>query len=105
PDGDSLVYKFVHPYAGGSLTGGGAAPDCKNTYSNPPLVGYKSGFSYTTPFGTNGFVSIDPYNGLLELMSRQVGNFVIAVDVEEYRGGALLSATRLDLQIHVIQCP
>lgn len=105
PDGDSLVYKFVHPYAGGSLVAGGAAPDCKHTYTEPLKVGYKNGYSFTAPFGANGHVSIDQYNGLLELMSRQPGNFVIAIDVEEYRGGAFLSATRLDLQIHVIQCP
>lgn len=104
-DGDSLVYKFARPYAGGSLTGGGAAPDCKNIYSNPPLVAYKSGYSYFNPFGDDGHVSIDSQSGLLELMSRQTGDFVIAVDVEEYRGGLLHSFTRIDMQVHVDLCP
>lgn len=103
PDGDSLVYKLATPWRGGSL--GDAVPQCESFYQGPQNIVYKNGYSATQPFGFNGYASIDRNTGTLTLLSRQTGNYALAVDVEEWRNGVLLSVVRLDLQLLVINCP
>ncbi|MCB9251127.1 MAG: gliding motility-associated C-terminal domain-containing protein [Flavobacteriales bacterium] len=106
PDGDSLVYYFVHPFKGGSPTGQGAEPDPPPSLKLPiSTVVYNPGFSANQPFGNTGFSSIDRFNGLTQYFTRITGNFVVAIEVAEYRNGVLLGVVRLDLQIIFINCP
>nr|MDQ3073319.1 hypothetical protein [Bacteroidota bacterium] len=102
-DGDSLVYKFVHPYAGADDTN--PAPGPPNLYSPPPIIRYNPGYSYLQPFGNNGYASIHPNNGLAKIYVPATGWYAIATEIEEYRDGILISRTRRDLEIIVISCP
>ena len=106
PDGDSLVYYFAKPFQGGSPTGAGSEPDPPPTLDLPIVtVDYKNGFNENQPFGSTGYSSIDRFNGLTNYFTRVTGNYVVAIEVAEYRNGVLLSVVRLDLQIIFIDCP
>ena len=105
-DGDSLVYYFVKPFQGGSQTGAGAEPDPPPTLKLPiATVVYNSGYNESQPFGATGYSKIDRFNGLTDYFTKITGNFVVAIEVAEYRNGVLLSVVRLDLQIIFINCP
>ena len=100
PDGDSLVYYFVKPY--GSISDGAILnPPSKMTL---PSIIYNNGFDENRPFGASGYSSIDRFNGLTQYFTNITGNYIVAVEVAEYRNGILLSTVRLDLQIIFINC-
>ncbi len=103
PDGDSLVYRLSAPFHGGSL--GDAIPSCNTIYQGPQEVTYAAGYNASQPFGQNGIAQIDPSTGTLTVLARITGNYALAVDVEEWRNGVLLSVVRLDIQLLVINCP
>lgn len=107
PDGDSLVYSIVHPYQGGSLSQSAAPEPPVTLRSNWPLpkVEYKAGYDSLFPFGTDGLAQVNPSNGLTTLMAREPGNYVIAIEVNEYRNGEWIGRVRLDMQIIVLNCP
>jgi gliding motility-associated-like protein len=104
-DGDSLVYKLATPWYGASLANN--FPGCAQVYSPPVPISntdYKLGFNGQIPFGASGIAQINSRNGISTYLGRNVGNYAVAIDLEEYRNGILLSSTRLDLQILVINC-
>lgn len=101
-DGDSLVYYFVKPFGGSSQTGGSWVPPPNLSLKT---IKYNSGFSEDFPFGASGYCKIDRFNGLTSYFTTTTGNYVVAVEVAEYRNGELLSTVRLDLQIIFINCP
>ncbi len=105
PDGDLLVYRMALPYQGGLPTQAGSIPDPPANLKLPidPVI-YNSGFNEYSPFGMGGVATVDPNNGLTQLYSQNVGSYVIAIEVTEYRNGIELSRIRLDLQILVLQC-
>jgi hypothetical protein len=105
PDGDSLVYRLATPWYGASLAIN--YPGCTQNYMPPVPISnsdYRPGFNGQIPFGATGYVSINPRNGITRYFARQTGNYALAIDLDEYRNGVLLSSTRLDLQILVINC-
>lgn len=105
-DGDSLVYRFVHPFQGGSPDLNGSAPSPPQYMPWPIVtVDYQSGYGTSYPFGVSGYTNINPSNGLTTLMARTPGSYIIAIEVLEYRNGVLLSSVRLDMQILVLDCP
>jgi len=98
PDGDQLIFSFVTPFQGA-----GANP-------NPlpwtiPAVNYNPGYSVAQPFGVGGYSFINGGNGLTQYMSPNIGNYVVAVEIREYRNGNLIGVSRRDLQLLVINCP
>jgi len=105
PDGDSLSYRLVHPWSG---------KDQNDPTFTPPSniaipftnVRYRSssGHSSAQPFGTNGLVAINPYNGLTTMLSPNLGRYALAIEVTEWRNGVALSTIRLDVQMIVISC-
>ncbi|MFT5723459.1 MAG: gliding motility-associated-like protein [Bacteroidia bacterium] len=106
PDGDSLVYRMVRPYQGGDIGQNASKPDPPTKLALPiDTVNYKVGYHNLIPFGAGGVSTVNAENGLTTLLSREVGSFVIAIEVEEYRNGILLSRVRLDMQILVLDCP
>ena len=109
PDGDSLVYKLAQPYGGGNSGGGTpTAPQYwpRNTYPyTMPVIPYSSGYSFVNPFGSKGYVNLDKHTGILTMYATLAGRYALAVDVYEFRKGKLISITRRDVQIIVIQCP
>lgn len=100
-DGDSLVYRFMRPYQGGSL--GAVVPTPPNQIKLDQVV-YKAGYNYLNPFGANGYIDIDASTAHTHFYSPQSGRFVVGVEVLEYRNGILLGNIRMDLQILVLDC-
>ena len=71
----------------------------------PPYqhVTFASGYTHLDPFGSGNFV-VDPQTGFISVTPRQIGIFVLAISVFEYRNGQLLSEQRRDFQIHILPC-
>jgi len=104
PDGDQLVFSFETPYSSFVLAGGIINPP--NIFTQIiPTVGYNPGFSESQPFGAGGSSFINAVNGLTEYSSPMQGNFIVAVEVREFRNGILIGISRRDLQLQVITCP
>lgn len=97
PDGDQLIFSFVNPLAGSG--GGNPLP-----WPITPVT-YNAGFGVAQPFGVGGYSFINGSNGLTEYMSTLAGNFVVCVEIREYRNGNLIGVSRRDLQLLVINCP
>lgn len=104
PDGDQLIFSFETPY--NSMDGGGGIIDPPATLpNNVPLVDYVPGFSVTQPFGAGGYSFIDGATGLTRYRPTIQGNYVVAVEVKEFRNGVLIGRTRRDLQLQAVVCP
>ena len=105
PDGDRLVYSFGAPFGG--------SPNNFNTF--PPLpntIPYQSpSFSAAAPFGAGpgNFATINASTGAAKYGATTLGQYVVAVDVSEYRtingNEVLIGNTRRDLQLLVTPCP
>jgi gliding motility-associated-like protein len=104
PDGDVLIFSFETPY-NSYVVGGGITPPPGLLTWPIPDVAYAGGFSAAQPFGSGGYSFINAANGLTEYVSALQGNFIVAVEVKEYRNGLLIGITRRDLQLQVITCP
>ncbi len=100
PDGDSLYYQMVTPYNSGSGTGGNSPP------SFPPYnpVNWESGYSASNAIPGNPSLKIDPETGVLECNASQLGLFVFAYSVSEYRNGVKIGEVRRDMQLQVLAC-
>lgn len=111
-EGDQLVYSFCSPLVGGAPPGGGGGggpcavvapnPACPPPYDEAAFV--NPPYSPLNPMGGNPVVSIDPVSGLLSGTPVLEGQFVVAVCVQEYRNGILLSEIRRDFQFNVTEC-
>jgi gliding motility-associated-like protein len=104
PDGDLLIFSFEVPYNSQNF-GGGIIPP-------PPVLGwpiadvtYNPGFSLTQPFGAGGYSFINGATGLTQYQPPLQGNYVVAVEVKEYRNGIQIGRIRRDLQLQAIVCP
>ncbi|RXK81399.1 PKD domain-containing protein [Filimonas effusa] len=101
-DGDSLVYRFTEGIIGGGQGNNQAKP---NPPSGPPYgsVPYNGGFSGLSPLGAA--VGINPTTGIISGKApSQTGDYVVAVEVEEYRNGVKIGATRKEIHITVANC-
>ncbi len=98
PDGDQLIFSFVTPFQGS-----GPSPNPLPWTITP--VNYNVGYSVAQPFGAGGYSFINGATGLTQYMSTGLGNFVVAVEIREYRNGNLIGVSRRDLQLLVITCP
>ena len=99
PDGDMLVYSFSPAYNGGLTT--------SSTNVNPqsPLYGsvpYLGGFTALTPLGPG--VSINSQTGIISGIAPPSGDYVVSVNINEYRNGKLISTHRKDFIINVAGC-
>ncbi|WP_416438995.1 PKD domain-containing protein [Phnomibacter sp. MR] len=100
PDGDSLVYSFTP-----AINGGGQNDPAPSSASAPPYapLTYRAGFSPTNPFGTN--VQINARTGVITGTSPGVtGEYVLSVEIAEYRNGVLIASTRKELHVNVAAC-
>lgn len=104
PDGDSLVYRLVHPWAGGDAQFPTMDIPPANLPNPIPTVQYRFGHNTNIPFGSNGFAGIDRDNGLTTYFAPREGRYAIAIEVSEFRNGILISTVRLDVQMIVIRC-
>ncbi|MBK9535976.1 MAG: gliding motility-associated C-terminal domain-containing protein [Flavobacteriales bacterium] len=103
PDGDQLIFSFEKPYNSISIAGGVQNPP--GTLPWPiPEVTYGGGYSIAQPFGAGGYSFINGATGLTRYLSPIQGNYVIAVEIKEFRNGQLIGRTRRDLQLQVVPC-
>ncbi len=85
PDGNTITYTFIDAMT--SATG---------------IVSYQAGFSGTNPIPG---ITIDPATGLISFTPTAVGNYVVAVLIEEFdANGNLVGSIVQDFQFEVINC-
>jgi len=111
-DGDLLLYSFFAPLAGGGpiltfpgvsgCNGAVPAPPCAPPYDEVPFAvpTYKPG----EPMGGTPKVTINGISGLITGSPDKQGQFVVGIQVEEYRNGVLLSKIRREFQFNVADC-
>ncbi len=82
PDGDSLVYSFFTPFATSD-------PTSVFDISPPPFVEYvwEVGYDVLSPMSTTNGIFLDSITGALSGSPTQIGNYVVGIKIEEYRGG------------------
>ncbi len=107
-DGDSLSYSICSVIHGGGqvvnptgYTGfNSPAPDpaAPPPYSNVPFA---AGFSFANPISSNPILNINPQTGILRGTPTQLGQYVFAICVTEWRNGQILSTIRRDFQFNV----
>ena len=103
PDGDELRYSFVTPLNQKGTAMGGI----QNVVSAAPYpdVVWLPGFAASNSIPGSPPLSIDSQTGQLSITATQLGLFVFAVKVEEYRNGTKIGEVRRDFQFLVIDCP
>jgi hypothetical protein len=105
-DGDLLTFSFVTPYDGFSnATNPAPGPPTPSLSWTLPTVTYATGFSTALPFGAGGLSTINASTGLTTYTPTAAGNYVVAVEIREFRNGNLIGVTRSDLQLLVLNCP
>jgi gliding motility-associated-like protein len=115
-DGDSLVYEFFNPLAGGGLRGsapgtGAQAHECDGVIPRPdncppphPGVIFKPPYSWDNPLDGNPRIRINPQTGVIFGTPVNHGQFVVGVRVREYRDGVLIGTIQRDFQFNVTPC-
>lgn len=90
PDGHSLTYSFIPAMTNGA---GGS-------------VVYAVGYSGAVPITGTVNISIDPATGQIEFNTATIGNYVVAILIEEFNAaGDLVGSIVHDIQFEVIACP
>lgn len=108
PDGDLLIFSFEDPYEGEYTDAGNPAI---GTFPDPvnvpfiPVTWEVGGYDKNKPFGPSGYAFINSFTGYSQYKPVAIGNYVIAVEIKEYRNGNLIGITRRDMQLLVINCP
>jgi gliding motility-associated-like protein len=110
-DGDFLVYTFCDALLGGGSPFSPSGSNCDQVAPNPPCGPPFQAVPYTVPtynaanpMGGNPQVSINPVTGQITGIPLLTGQFVVAVCVQEYRNGLLLSTVRREFQFNVTDC-
>ena len=112
PDGDQIFYSFCNPLAGGgpilnppglyTCNGAVPTPPCGPPFSNIPFV--VPNFSATNPMGGTPPITINNSSGLITGTPNAIGQYVVGVCIQEFRGATLLSTVRRDFQFNVADC-
>jgi len=87
PDGDSLVYSLQPAY-----NGLGA------------FVNYKTPYNGFNPMSASPPLSINPSSGDINGTPNLLGQWVVCIEVKEYRNGVLINTHYRDFQYNVISC-
>ncbi|SOD82542.1 gliding motility-associated C-terminal domain-containing protein [Spirosoma fluviale] len=104
PDGDELRYSMITPLNQKGAIG-------QNGTTNPvsagpyPDVNWLSGYDADNAIPGSPSLRVDAKTGELSVTATQLGLFVFAVKVEEYRNGVKIGEVRRDFQLLVIDCP
>lgn len=107
PDGDQLVYSLSAPFLGcdancPSLSGVG----CPTAAGPMPFlnVNYSGTYSGSYPIASNPAFSINPITGQLTGRPNLIGQFVVGIKVQEFRGNLLINTHYRDFQFNVSSC-
>lgn len=100
-EGDSLVYSLYTPLDGASPANPVPIP------TNPPPY---FPLAFTPPYNLSNVMggvplSINAQTGALTVTPNTQGQFVVGVQVAEYRNGIFLGYTKRDVQFNVVACP
>ncbi len=107
-DADKLIYSLVNPL-NGNLTG----KNPNDNINGKPFVNFPGPYSdvlWGTSFSAinsikgNPGLKIDATTGEITATPTQVGTYVAAIKVEEYRGGVKIGEVRLELQFNIVLC-
>ena len=104
-DGDSLVYRLVTPYSGATREIPRPQPPNVGPYTD--IIWSSNIYSANNMLGNadgNKILRINQSTGLLSGTPAIVGQFVVGVEVDEYRNGELISTIRRDFQYNVRNC-
>jgi len=110
-DGDSLVYSFCTPFNypySPFITGISSEPPIIEFGVIPPappyeLIQWADYFNEDIPLGKGYFINFRGPNGLLEIAPEDLGNFMVAICVSEYRNGELLGTVMREFQANVVE--
>lgn len=101
-DGDELRYSMVTPLDQKGTGRNGAAPVSAGPY---PAVSWLPGFSAANAMPGSPTLRVNAQTGQLSVTATQLGLFVFAVQVDEYRNGVKIGEVRRDFQFLVVDCP
>lgn len=102
PDGDSLSY-YLDYGQDISIKDDNGQVRTDPTFPPYPSLDYKPPYSGKFPLGA--LVSIDPKTGIISgVAPNDVGEYVVAVYVQEWRNGILINTTKKELQVYVTNC-
>ncbi len=101
PDGDSLYYELTRPYTSPQPTSSNPVPPMSPPYG---FVNWVPGYDEQDPIPGSPGIFLDPNTGMLTITPIELGLFVLAYKVEEYRNGQRIGATRRDIQLEVLGC-
>ena len=101
-DGDQLVYRFCSPLSGGSMNQ--VAPDPESPPPFEEVIFQLPTYSANKPLGGSPEVTIDPFTGLITGTPNIQGQHVVAICVDEFRDGELLSTVQRDFQFNITVC-
>lgn len=99
PDGDVLQYSFSDAYNGGRTV------DPRNVNPDPPAYGsiqYTNGYFAESPLGSSA--AINATTGKISGIAPPQGDYVVCVNINEYRAGKLISIHRKDFIVNVSSC-
>lgn len=100
PDGDSLVYAFAPAFNGADQSNPAPGTAAAPPYGSLP---YRPPYTFDNPFGTN--VQINSRTGVITGTSpASTGEYVLAVEIAEYRNGVRIATTRKELHVNVAAC-
>lgn len=99
-DGDSLYYQLQTPLNAPSIM-----QNVKPPFAPPyGAVNWSTGYSTNNAIHGNPALQIDPTTGLLRCKASEIGLFVFAYSVSEYRNGIKIGEVQRDLQLQVLPC-
>ncbi|MFN0016162.1 MAG: gliding motility-associated C-terminal domain-containing protein [Saprospiraceae bacterium] len=101
PDGDSLVYRLCTPLNGANKQDPRPVPPFPGPYLE--VVWNSPPYNLANVLGGDP-LAINPATGFMTGVPNTIGNFVVGVCVDEYRGDTLISTTRRDFQYNVAAC-
>lgn len=102
PDGDSLVYRLTTPLAGGYTSS--SLPDQSTGPKPYDNVIWNTGYNEKYFIDVKNKAILNPVTGLLELTPTQLGFYLFAYAVDEYRDGLLLGTVIHQSYLNVGNC-
>ncbi len=101
---DSIAYKLCTPLVGGTLQRPQPIPPTAPPFQ--PIIWIGPTYSLANVLGGNNPLTIDVNSGIMKGVPPVLGQFVVAVCVEEYDRSTknLLSVVRRDFQYNVVNC-